>query len=276
VVNWLDPRRYRTLTTPTVVVLACASYTVTFSLIEVALPTAYTTQNLVIRAVSGVLCALGLIHLGRRPATASNVGAPRGSVELLLFAMSTAALGWLVLACYDTVLIYSLGRLPAQMPGILVAAGVLAASRSAASRLRNQPAQSGAGIDTLVTALSWWLILFFIPALAIRYELGFGSWKLAVTAATLIILAAAVAALHEVNSRLAALHHLSRVRWVTELGGAAVAALAVAGFGLAVPTAYPETRILLAAALFTVTATGVCAWFDRLAGGRRLLDRKGE
>jgi hypothetical protein len=47
VLNWLDPRRYRQLTGPGVVGLACAVYTVTFGLIEWALRTPYTIEDLV-------------------------------------------------------------------------------------------------------------------------------------------------------------------------------------------------------------------------------------
>ncbi|MBN1171996.1 MAG: hypothetical protein JXA67_07460 [Micromonosporaceae bacterium] len=268
VVNWLDPRRYRRLATPAVLALACGAYTVTFCLIEWALPTPYTRQDLALRAISGVLCALALPWLGRHRSAPPGVGAPRSPAELLAFATSTAALGYLVLAIYDTAMLYSLGRLGDHLPGAGAAIGILAVSRLASGHLRRLPRRSdgdpaGAGVDTLSTALSWWLALFLIPALAIRYELGFGSWLIAAGAGTLVIAAAATAALREVAARLATVHHLSQRAWLGQLAVAGFLGLASAGIGLASPAAYPETRLLRAAALFTVTTTAVCAWWDR-------------
>lgn len=265
VVNWLDPRWYRRLATPAVLTLACAAYTITFCLIEWALPTPYTGQNIALRTVSGVLCALALPRLGRHRSAPVGAGAPGSPAELLVFAASTVALGYLVLASYDTVMLYSLGRLDDHLPGAVAAIGLLAASRLAADRLRRRSNRSaGACVDTLSTGLSWWLALFFIPALAIRYELGFGSWLVAAGSGTLIIVAATTAALSEVAARLPTAHHqLPPWTWLGQLAIAGLLGSAVAALGLVSSAAYPETRLLRAAALFTVTTTTACAWWDR-------------
>jgi hypothetical protein len=74
-----------------------------------ALHTPYTMQNLALRAVSGVVTVYALRRLGRPPSTPPGTGTPRSAAELVAFAISAAALGYLVLALYDSVLLDSLG-----------------------------------------------------------------------------------------------------------------------------------------------------------------------
>jgi hypothetical protein len=257
VLHWLNPGLYRRLTSTPVIALMAGSYSITFGLIEWELHTPYTNQNLILRAISCVVTVLLL-----RRATSGPGHAPRNAAELLAFAASTAALGYLILAFYDSVLLYSLGKAGAHLPGALVASGVIAASRFAAARMRRRPsvAPAGPGVDTLATGLSWWLALFLIPALAIRYELGFGSRPLAAAAGLLVIGVATAATLNEVHGRLAT---GATGRWLLGLLVAAIAAVAAAGVALAVPTAHVETQLLWAGALFVLTATLVCVAWDR-------------
>ncbi|GIH18819.1 hypothetical protein [Rugosimonospora africana] len=272
VVNWLDPRRYRQLATPAVLGLASVAYTVTFSLIEWALPTPYRVQDLVLRGISGILCAILLPLLNRGRSAPVGAGAPRTASELMAFAASAAALGYLVLAMYDTVLLYSLGRAGSHLLGAAVAVAVLAGARFTATRLRRRPLDRpvGSGLDTLDTGLSWWLGLFLVPALAIRYELGFGSWKVAAVAGTLVIVVAAIGTLREVAGRLPVTARPAAVRrtWLMQLVAALLSGAVAAGAGLASPAAYAETRLLRAAVGFVVVATLVCAGSDRLIGRR--------
>jgi hypothetical protein len=271
VLNWLDPRRYRQLTGPAVFGLACATYTVTFGLIEWDLRTPYTIQDLVLRAISGVMCAVALCWLGRRPAAPEGTGAPRRAAELIAFAASAAALGYLVLAMYDTALLYSLGRVGSHLPGAAAAGVLLVVARFAAARLRRRrlDGPTGAGLDTLDTGLSWWLGLFLVPALAIRYELGFGSWMIAAGAGVLVIVVAAVGALREVAGRLPVGRYPAvRRTWLIQLAAALLAGVAAAGAGLASAAAYPEARLLRAAVLFVLAATLVCAVSDRVVRDR--------
>ncbi len=275
-VNWLDPRRYRQLATPAVLGLASAAYTITFSLIEWALPTPYRVQDIVLRGVTGVLCACALPLLGRGPSAPEGTGAPRTAAELIAFVASAAALGYLVLAMYDTVLLYSLGRVGSHLPGAVAAGVVLLAARFAATRLRRRGPHRpvGTGLDTLNTGVSWWLGLFLIPALAIRYELGFGSWKLAAVAGTLVIAVAATGTLREVAGRLPVGAHPGAVRrtWLSQLVAALLAGAVAAAAGLATPAAYPESRLLRAAVGFVVVAALVCAGSDRLLRRRHVDD----
>jgi hypothetical protein len=271
VLSWLDPRRYRQLTRPAVLGLACAVYTVTFGLIEWTLRTPYTIQDLVLRAISGVMCAVALCRLGRRSGAPQGTGAPRTAAELIAFAASAAALGYLILAIYDTALLYNLGRVGSQLAGATAATGLLGVARFAATRLRRRRLDrpTGAGLDTLDTGLSWWLGLFLVPALAIRYELGFGSWIVAVGAGVLVIVVAAVGALREVAGRLPVTRHRAAGRiWLIQLAAALLAGAVAAGAGLASAAAYPETRLLRAAALFVLAATLVCAGSDRVTSRR--------
>ncbi|GIE89068.1 hypothetical protein [Actinoplanes regularis] len=266
IVNWLDPRLYRRLTGTTVLALTSASYSITFGLIEWAMHTVYTTQDLVLRAVSAVLTVFAFGRLRRRPSAVPGTGAPRTAAELLAFAASTAALGFLALALYDSVLLYSMGKVGQHVPGAVVAGLVLAASRLAASRLRERggPLPAGPGLDTLTTGLSWWLALFLIPALAIRYELGFGSRLFAAAAGLLVIGAATTAALFQVYGRLPLAGRAAAVRrWLLGLAVAVLVAVVAAAGGLAVPAVHTELRLLWSAALFVLAATAVTTTWDR-------------
>jgi hypothetical protein len=267
--NWLHPRLYRRVTGTAVIALACASYSITFGLIEWDLHTPYTMQNLVLRAISGVVTVFALRRLGMLPSAPPGSGTPRGVAELLAFAASTAALGYLVLALYDSVLLYSMGRVGGHLPGAAVAGIVLVAARIAATRLRRRrfAVDVGPGLDTLTTGLSWWLGLLLVPALAIRYELGFGAVSFAAVAGLLVIAAATGATLWEVYGRLPAQGRPAAARrWLLGLAAAAVVSIAAAGVALAVPARHPETRLLWAAASFVLAATLVCAVWDRRSG----------
>lgn len=310
VVNWLDPSLYRRVTSVAVLALTSASYTITFGLIEWAMHTTYAVEDLVLRAVSGVLTVVALRGVARRRSAPSQVFAPRTTGEFLAFAASTAALGFLILAMYDSVLLYSLGKVGQHVLGAALAAVVLAASRYAAAHLRRRPgpppapvqpsptppmarrapesvapgaqvvadsvplgagavwprpapASAGAGLKTLTSGLSWWLALFMIPALAIRYELGFGSRLFAAAAGLLVIGAATIAALSQVYAELPATGRPTATRhWLLALAVAVAAASAASLAGFAVPAYHQEIRLLWGGAFFILTATAVITAWD--------------
>ncbi|GAA2891121.1 hypothetical protein Acy02nite_74510 [Actinoplanes cyaneus] len=264
VLNWLDPRLYRRLATTPVLAAVSASYTITFGLIEWAMHTTYTNQDLALRAVCGVLTVLVARRVCCQRSAPPGAGAPRDAAELLAFAASTAALGYLILSLYDSVLLYSMGKIGQHLLGATIAGIVLVASRIAANRLRAREASAGPGIDTLTSGLSWWLALFLVPALAIRYELGFGSRLFAAAAGLLVIGAATAAALSQVYGRLPlAGRALATRRWLLGLALAAVTGALAAVAGFAVPADHQETRLLWAGALFVLTATLVTTAWDR-------------
>jgi hypothetical protein len=130
VCRWFSRQAYRRATL--LVPMAAASYTATFCLIEWHLRNLrnpYTTDDLIIRVASAVVI----------PLVASRFSEPgadpvRSAGGLLVFALSTAAFGYLILAVYDTALLYNLGHLSRSWPGMASAGLVLAGSRRIAAR----------------------------------------------------------------------------------------------------------------------------------------------
>ncbi len=177
---------------------------------------------------------------------------------MLTFAVSTVALGLLVLVVYDTALLYNLGRLGTELPGAGVALLVLIAARFAE---RFVPAHApGRGIDSVARSFGWLLTLFFLPALPIRYGLGFGtSYVSALGAFTLM----AVAVMLGVREAFALVS--GRVgTWITQMTAALAAGLGGAASALLMPGDHTEARLLWATAGFFVCAVTVCAVIDRL------------
>ncbi|MCX3064241.1 hypothetical protein [Streptomyces beihaiensis] len=206
-----------------------------------------------------------------RARTAASVPA------LLTFLVSLGALGVLVLVVYDTALLYNLGRLGERLPIAFGAAAVLAAARLTAARLSTRSAP-GLAVTFLQRALRHWLALFFVPALAVRYGVMFGTPCLAAVAG---LVPAAAAGGYAVRDTLAmdtahgskdgtgARHErLLLLTLVLRLGCAVlVGAGAAYAVTLLMPTTYYEATLLPAAAAFLATAITTCGLLD--ATGRR-------
>jgi hypothetical protein len=126
---------------------ASAVWTVTFCLVEWHLRNPYTADDLVIRAAAGIAVPLVAATLlaGRLSAAAPDQPSaaapdqtpaapdqPQNLPGLMVLAVSTAAVGWLVLVVYSTALLYNLGRLGPDLPGAVLALAVLAGARAAA------------------------------------------------------------------------------------------------------------------------------------------------
>ncbi len=254
VTRWWDRRLYRALTGVPVLTAAALVWTVTFSVIEWSLPNPYTVQDVVLRLISCAVTVPLLVRLGR--ATPAPEREARDAVDLALFGVSAAAIGWLVLAVYDTLLLYNLGHLAGQIPGCVAAGAVLGPARFAAGR-RTAERAPGLGIGTLGTGLGWFVAGFFAPALTIRYALGLSGRPLAIAATLLIVVTVAVLVIAEVPRALIP-------AWLAQM-----AVAGVAGAGAALPARlasadYPEVRLLLAAALLLTAVTVVCAVTDPL------------
>ncbi|MFI5842654.1 hypothetical protein ACIA8K_23390 [Catenuloplanes sp. NPDC051500] len=256
VVRMWDRRLYRALTGRPVLIAAAVTWTVTFGVIEWSLPNPYTLQDVVLRLISCVVTVPLLARLGR--ATPAPEPVERDAVDLVLFGVSAAALGWLVLAVYDTLLLYNLGHAAAQLPGCLVAGIVLGLARFVAVR-RTSPAAPGPGIDTLGTGLGWFLALFFAPALTIRYALGLDGRLFALAAALLIVVATIVLTFLEVDARLP---RPLRAAWLGQVVGAGIAGVGAAVLARLASAAYPEVKLLLAAGFLLAAVTVVCAATD--------------
>ena len=218
------------------------SYTVTFCLIEWSLPNPYTVDDIVLRAVSALIVPLLLTRLAEGDGASTPLG-------LAVFVVSAGSLGYLVLAVYDTALLYNLGHLAGEAPRMALAAAVLAAARFAASRIR--PGQERPVFGVMSGALRWFLALFSVPALPIRYGLSFGVPLLSACAGTVIAVAAVVLALRGSTAS------------PTSLAVVAVLASAGGGAGFLAVGGYPEARLLAAMCAFFAVAIATCAVLDR-------------
>ncbi|WP_211769108.1 hypothetical protein [Kutzneria sp. CA-103260] len=216
--------------------LLSASFTVTFCLIEWDLPSPYTVGDIAIRVVSGVVTPLLLPLLSE--------GAP-GQPRLLPFVASVGALGCIVLAVYDTVTLYNLGHTVSWLPIVATALAVLAVARWWARR----PVTHGPTMSSVASSLGWFLLMFMVPALPLRYGFNFGLPYLSMLAG-LVITAAAVwrGWDHQRLGRLAI---------------AAVAGIVGAAAGYLLAHGYPEARLLAAGIGFLLVGLGVCAVLDQ-------------
>lgn len=257
VLRWLDRGLYRRVATSWTVWAASLSYTFAFCVVEWVLHTPYTVDDIIIRACTGLVTPLLIRWLARQDTDAPTVSS---FPQMLLFAVSVWALGQLVLTVYDTALLYNLGHLGGRLPGAIVTAVILVAARWWAARTP-QGGEPGLASASIGTGLRWALALFFIPALAVRYGVNFGTPLIAGIAGLLICAAGAVHALRE---GLAGAGPRRTILWAAQIaaalltGGAAGAAAV-----LLVTDTYYEAGVLRAAALCFAVAVAVCALTDR-------------
>lgn len=214
-----------------------ASWTLTFCLIEWDLHNPYTVGDIVIRVVAGFV--VPLLVTGLRPGTAH----PTGLVEV---GASAAALSCLVLAVYDVLTLYNLGhagRWAVPATGALV---VLAAVRWWAARRSATP---GPLTASALAALGWFVALFAVPGLPLRYGLTFGAGITAVVCGSALVLVSVWLGWDRRRRR--------ALLAVVAAGvvGAAVGALVTADIS--------EVRLLTAAVGFVAAAAVACAVGDR-------------
>jgi hypothetical protein len=273
VLRWLDADLYRRVARSVLVPLASVSYTVVFCLAEWDLRNPYTVDDLVIRAVSAVVTPVFIAWLARRDT--SRTQAVASVSALLAFISSLGALGVLVLVVYDTALLYNLGRVAERLPIALAAVGALLLARVVAARLA-EPAVPGVLVPFVRRLLGHWLVLFFVPALAVRYGVMFGTPLLAAVASLLLVAAAVFHATRETLAAAGARGEGAtrgrRARLVgtlaAGLGGAALAG-GVAAYVISrlTPASYYEATLLPCAAVFLVTAIVACGVLDRAVAG---------
>jgi hypothetical protein len=232
-----------------------AVYTATFCLIEWSLHNPYTVDDIVIRVAAALLVPLLVTRLS--PGTDAP---PHNLAGLLVFAVSTLAFGLLVLLVYDTALLYNLGHAGARLPAAVIAAGVLAAARAAARFVPGR--EPGRGVDSVARSFGWFLVLFFVPALPVRYGLGFGTRYVSALAGLVVVGAAAWYGVREAFARAPG----GGVAWGVQMCAALAAGLCGAAAGLLPPAGYAEIRLLQVAGAFFVSAIVACAIFDRLVG----------
>jgi hypothetical protein len=267
VCRWWGGRLYQTLAGPAVLMSACGAYTVTFCLIEWSFRNPYTWHDIALRVLAGALTVVGVTRIASRTrARDVAVGGPRSAPDSVVFVLSAGALGYLVLVVYDTALLYNLGHLDGHAPGVAVALTVLGAARLAANRRRRTSRRPGLTVETVVAGLGWFAALLFVPALPLRYAIGFTAPLCAAGAAVIIAATAAVLALRCGCRRMPSPWNNRAVAgWLSLCAATALAGVAAALAGdLTVLSGYPESRVLLASGLFLAIVIPIAALLDRL------------
>lgn len=232
---------------------ASVAWTAAFCLVEWHLHNPYTVDDLIIRGIAAVAVPLWAARLS--PARDDDAG--HDPLGLLAFAVSTAALGWLILVVYDTALLYNLGKLSGDLPGAGLAAATLLAARVAAARLPSRT--PGRGVGSIGLSFRWFLVLFFVPALPLRYGLNSGMRYLAALTCLVLIGAACAFGIRDAFARFAR----RPGPWLAQMAVSTLAGLAAAVPAAIAARGYPEARLLAAAAAFFVVTVTVCAVFDR-------------
>ncbi|MFD9126428.1 hypothetical protein [Kitasatospora sp. NPDC059571] len=244
----VDPGLHRRVGGSPLVPAAAAGYTAVFCTVEWGLRNPYTGQDIAIRILSALVTVPVVRALARRDGAPARPASARG---LLLLTASLWAVGHLVLDVYDTALLYNLGHLRGRLPGMLAALAVLGAVRWA-DRLP-APAPAGPAVAALADAVRRVFTLFLVPALAIRYGLGFGHLQVSGLCA-LVLLAAAV--LPALRGR--------APRTVLALAAAAAAGLLAACAAARLATGpYQEAALLAAMTVLLGTVTAGALLADR-------------
>lgn len=193
--GFLSPRLAHRLSRGGVLWAASLSFTAVFCLVEWHFNNPWTAGDLVLRVTSGLVTPLVVARFVLPDEKAGQTGSREACpdpVGLALFVVSAAALGHLVLVVYDTVLLYNLGRVdrhlaPAAVSATILLAARLTASRRSASATRSAFSHGPVDRDRSASGLVARLLtcgfaLFFVPSLAVRYEVTFGSRPVAFTA----------------------------------------------------------------------------------------------
>jgi len=261
---------YRSLVRPHVLALASVSFSVTFSLVEIAMRNPWTRDDLILRAASAALVPVYIARIARREerSRAHDGGAdaaasgPSGVLGLLAFLAGAGAVSYAVLAIYDAFLLYNLAHLPRYATGLLVAVAVAAAASFAAPRVDAALASRGsvgasaapASVALCVASLRAFTFLFFVPSLSIRY---WGTYPSAILGGLLVVVLAIGAGAAPVAVRLA--RSARPVASVASYAFAAACALAAGGAAgalavvLAGPGALPELTLARLAISFLAT-----------------------
>ncbi|MGC4118274.1 MAG: hypothetical protein QM765_27725 [Myxococcales bacterium] len=153
--------------------LAAASYTAVLMLVEVLLWNPYTLDDLVIRVIAGVVMAGVLIALGRREG--SEHARRRSLPSLLVAFVGAACAAGVVLALYDLTLLYNLGHLKTLgVPLLLmavVATGAFAVVEPVDAWMDAMGRRRSACVEAVSSVAATLSVVFFVPALAVRYGL---------------------------------------------------------------------------------------------------------
>jgi len=271
----LDRRTAATLARPELLAAACWAVTLAFCCIEVWLGTPFTGQDVALRlATAAVLPSLlpRVVHLDGDPAASDGPIDRATAAHLVAFTVWATAFAVLVLAVYSTALLYDLARVPSRASGAAMAVAVLAAAEVGVRRARAATAGGrnhapGPLVGTAGAGLRWFTLLFWVPALPLRYGLGFGSAWIAAAGFLVVVAVALVATVLEVAG-----HHRPRPRtWWPRWGvgvcacvGVGLMAVVVADRGLPAWGDHTEDRLLVVTAVLLLGSILAAAVLDRL------------
>lgn len=155
--------------------LAALSFTAVLMLVEVLLWNPYTRDDLVLRVIAGVFMAAALLAIGRRERGAAfpAAGGRRRTLASLLVAfVGAACTAGAVLALYDLTLLYNLahlGRLGGPLASMLA---VATAAFLLVDRIDEWlETRRSACVEAVSSVAATFSVVFFVPALAVRYGL---------------------------------------------------------------------------------------------------------
>lgn len=276
VCRWFSLRTYQAAVRMAWPLSACA--TATFCLVEWSLRNPYTADDIVIRIAAGIAVPLWVRRLSDaaaavRPEGSAGAGkAPEvpevpGLAGMLVFVVSTLALGMVILTVYQTALLYDLGQLPGLLPLSGAALAVLALARLAARVLPHRP--PGAGVEFVSSSLGAFLVLFAVPALPVRYALQERETRYVAAAATAVVVGVALwSSARQTLDR----DGVRTARWLRQMTAAAIAGVlaGLAGYALSRELVHgrlsqgdgSELPPVLAAAAFFLCTACACALMD--------------
>ncbi len=231
--------------------LVSGAFTVTFCRIELDLANPWTPIDVVVRVASGIVTPLllGGLTAGR--------ARPSGLVPL---ALSAGALGCLVLAVYDVATLYNSAHLVRWLPVVTVAGVVLTLSRWWAHRDRRPV---GPVMASATRSVGWFVALFAVPSLALRYGITFGARPVALVAGAVLV--GQSLWLGWDRGRLRALVAVAAIASVA-------AAASFLAAGAVVTRGFPEGRLLAAAVAFVLAGGATGVLLDRRHRARTTAD----
>jgi hypothetical protein len=255
-----DPAAARLITRSSLGSLGVTSFTFVLCVVEVQLKNPWTTQDLVLRWVSCLLCGLALRAIARRDdhtVFPSDGGRPRTLVGFSAALLGTAAIAGAVLVLYDVTLLYNMAHLR-QVALPLTAAiviGTFAFSfvpRIDAFLAKHNSAPSAA-VATMGAFAASLAVFFFVPALAVRYGMGRAAGQL--SGASVVVVAVIFAIVRTARNK-----DVRTGRYLLGLGLGVAASVVCLSAGHAALTKLPMAEMSLLGHVALAVAPLLLAW----------------
>lgn len=175
VARLLGPSVLKRLVWPPLLVAACLSFSMTFSLVELWLPNPWTRDDLWLRALSAIVTPMWVLFVTRAHFRASLlIEGRRGLFGLLAFIVGAGAVAFVVLSLYDAFLLYNLAHLGSYAQGLAVAIFLAAVASYASPRIdahleKKLHLPPSRAMSAAYEPLATFTLLFFVPSLSLRY-----------------------------------------------------------------------------------------------------------